>query len=348
MLCIRDDWRPPAISWAPEKPELSIARCNYARKFNTRHVQYPAVFILDASTGSLECSLYPVIDDRFQAFCQHYNQLQWSASGQHLLIASHSGMQESNISGTISVVNIRGDQISVQSEFSMQVYDDLTTVAIWPPSYVGVTLSYGVELKSPEAFATSGLALGTLPERCIVMRGDGSGFSSDGQAARFFQELEEDAELLSYGQEPKWDYVIFRCYLEFVPELQEQGYQCHWVPFSSRLIVGFRSAAFWKRSCLISATTRVVEFDFSASEEMRFPVCFSPAQQMLGESTNPGRVYCLQTGHRLWRLNHPAQTLSGAVPERMLAFLPSGCGVICQASLREKAYQTVLVVYMYA
>ena len=74
-------------------------------------------------------------------------------------------------------------------------------------------LSHGVELHSPAAFAEAGLALGTLPEPCIIMRSDGTGFSSDGQrlAARFFRELEDYAEPLSHGQEPEWEYAIFRC-----------------------------------------------------------------------------------------------------------------------------------------
>ena len=116
LLCIRGDSRPPAISWAPDTPSLSVARCNHAGRPDNRT---PAVFILDASTGSRAC-LDPENEARFQALVdRHFNQLHWSASGQHLLIASQSRMQDSQVSGVISMVYVRGCQFSVQSGFSL-------------------------------------------------------------------------------------------------------------------------------------------------------------------------------------------------------------------------------------
>ena len=135
-----------------------------------------------------------------------------------------------------------------------------------------------------------------------------------------------------------------------MPKLQEQGYQCHWVPSSLRLIVGFQmlKAAFWKPSYLISVTTRTVEFDFSETHEISSPMLFSPGQHLIGESRKIGQVCCLRTGQRLWECNDLAPFMIGLTPESMLAFLPSGCGIVCQASLLTRPEHNIIVVLMYA
>ena len=328
-----------SLHWAPNASHLSIALAA-----NEGHAQQqPAVFVLEAETGAVRHALGPENENAFRKACKYgkslYTQLMWSPCGRMLLV--HRGaimasrrrmadLAEEERQGLLVVFDVSQDILVAQSEFTAELVSMLTLAATWAetpgcPSMPSLMVSHGVTLHAPEAFARSGLALSCLPELCILGTHK---FSPNGQWLVADVFTDGPCPWCGCGDcIPPDKHMILQCryggrHIQFDQEdsFQSTNGRWCWLPCSSGLAVGTGS----KAECQIIRLGDQQSPSAIAGSLPDPPVCFSPSLEMVAESNSSPKVMDL-LGKELWA------HVSGGQHQRLelLAFLPSGCGLVC-------------------
>ena len=346
--------RAPVIAWVPDLPHLCIAYLGPNKSKSSDGLRPPAVFVVNARTGVILHTLRTRPEQVMQGMLTRYmNELVWGTCASKLLVVSHTGTAGENMEGWISIFDLRQGKRTVRTRFSMRLIDELTTVAVWHPTLAGLVLCGGVHLRQPDVFAKAELAMGYLPQDCLVVSSDGTGFSSDGSqlVAQLVQHGNGEGSALNYS--------VLRCQLlgnrfRFKKDLQLQGYGCHWVPNSKKLIVGLDTvgARDLILSYLVDASPHLAQFrvqiPFSCNAKpLELPFSFSPCQGLLGESSFGGRIFCLTYGAQ----GSAADDSDSAQMhvEAIHAFLPSGRGWVSSGrSSAHTSTQDVLHVVTFA
>ena len=238
------------LCWAPETASLSIA----GQRAPELSMQQPLVLVIDAPTGRTLHALGSENESMFEENCQgEENNLEWSASGQFLLISNHStvdagyGPYSSFERGVLTVFDVVKDELLARSGFSMELLTWYHMhAATWHPSSRGLALSNRVQLCDPAGFKSASMSIGTLPQLCFISVRPGTGFSPDGKLFLAYRAMVE-SETVTGEAYDKLPYIpdnsncIMECMqqghlLTFQIKHRLQGYGCQWLPSSSRVV----------------------------------------------------------------------------------------------------------------
>ena len=240
--------RPPAFSWAPDLPHLSVVWFSAAEKAPEDDLAGVifCVLVLDAANGEVVHELSDgVAKHLFHAWCRAHTQHEWSPSGRYLLVTCHADMGAVPHVGRLTIIDVWGDEMVAFSDFAMQSWVEVLAVAVWHPSSRAIILSDGVRVEQPESLAAAGFVVGTLPKACfIAAHGCGARFSPDGaslvvRVCDMPQSIDSYEEVLA--MQDSTDFSILSCSfvedsISFVTQRTSCGRECQWLPCSSRLL----------------------------------------------------------------------------------------------------------------
>ena len=361
--------------WAPDASHLSIAEPLSAgcKLKNQGHWRRPAVLVLDARTGS---TLHTLGDDNFLEFMKvsmpggsRSTVLEFSPSGRMLLVI-HRLQPQGQVSGSITLFNVYEDTRVAQSRFTMASpatgdaeEREEVLAAAWHPSSKGLVFSQGVVLQDAESIRSAGFAIGFMPEGYCLASPPGMQCSPDGQHVLAhgleynsdpYYEPEEDPGYVA-GKE----IVVLSCRLEglnltfsFKQTLEEPP-PCAWLPCSSRVVnlEEWPACSFPSKVEDISGQRRPYGLGSYSSGSLQQPLSLSPSGQFIAASSSKGpRVLDLDSGRELWAAHaegRGAPRAASSLDEdaKCLAFMPSGCGVVC-AGMRRAQRDTVAEVHL--
>ena len=347
---------PPAFRWAPaaSQPHLSIALPGVPYDEPGSSTQHPAVLVFDARAGLCLHGLGPSGDSLFRSLCRAeaeyrfmWPQLEWSASGELLLVSSRADGDNCDFTcperGVLSVYNIRQERIVAQSPFCIgatmrgstmedEVLTECMLAARWHPSSCCLLLSSEILLQAPEAFTHVGLVVGTLPEHCYLSCAPGLGWSPDGQRLLVHKTVIKltqpapSSPASSRGSSPSQEdsFKVFGRAILRVTLAEQQivmaveldflgSCTCVWLPCSPRL-----EKQDW--ALCDAGLMDLTDQQCLVVHEDRFSV--SPSQLFMAHSCRSPQILSLESGKQLWA-GPKAGMASGWVQ-----FLPSGCGVV--------------------
>ena len=338
----------PTFSWAPAEPNLSIAIRGSEDGKSNACAQQPAVFVLDAKTGAALHALGPKNLSLFWQACfwgDPLTELEWDPAGGLLLVTRRSSWGTDAEQNLLSVFDVRQDMLLAQSTFiESPNVGCAKVIATWTPNSQGLVMSHGVQLQAQEAFAGQGLALGVLPEPCVLLRtsdttasSPGAAFSPDGQRLLVCDAHDYwDEEHSSSNKPPPFFYhSIMQFQIEgmqilFCQESCLHGYGPFWLPCSSGLVVRGNKWQSTQHSKVISLEDGQHHEIVMAGRVIR--PWFSPSRNLMASISNGSRIFSLQSGRQVWAHDTAKQQAEHFpfqwIYSECLAFLPSGCGVI--------------------
>ena len=333
----------PTFSWAPAEPNLSIAIRGSEDGKSNACAQQPAVFVLDVKTGAALHALGPKNLSLFWQACfekDPQTKLNWAPTGSLLLVTRRSSWGTNTEQNLLSVFDIRQDMLLAQSTFKDGPNVGCAKViATWTPNSQGLVMSHGVQLQAEEAFAGQGLALGILPEPCVVhdISSPGGAFSPDGRRfivcdAHDYWDEEHSSRIgpSPFRYRSVMQYQVEGLHIHFRHESWFEGYRPFWLPCGTGLVV--------KVDCMSQHSKIMLLGDHQHHERLIAGTvmrpCFSPSHKLMASSSAGPCIFSLQSGHKVWALAQGDTDTRQQQPQQQavecLAFLPSGCGVICK------------------
>ena len=134
--------------------------------------------------------------------------------------------------------------------------------------------------------------------------------------------------------------------MTFVCQDALEGNTCHWLPCSSRLLIGSKEqAAHPSLSRLVHLMDQ--QRGTSFARQLAMPLCFSGSLHLMADRSQGVRLLSLKTGVQVWpRLPaNPWALAAGGKGKsmleqglnasfRVLAFLPSGRGIVCAGAIK--------------
>ena len=393
--------RSPVMQWAAHKPHLSIALlpdldgdmlANHKRY--SRHdprdtaLHLPSVFAVDAPTGDILYALGPGNNWALQELIPDTVTLQWSASGQLLLLVSCSeatGLGASpdashQVQGAIWVFDVWQDRLCACSKLFGHSLSEELAPAIWCPACPdpgGLVLSNGVSVDDPASFAQAGFAMGTLPDKCFFVQAadcvPATAVSPDGQ--RLIAHCSSDSDWVSEDSWDDWpdssqrhperEFRILRFRVEGQDITWDsmdthllEGHGCSWVSSSS--VVTGMYMDYWEE-CETVQPSKIVSIAGAggcvqlqglplASKACGAPACSSASALFIADSADGPRILSTESGEQLWAPSAgvTSEAKLGSWTE-LLAFLPSASGVVCaRPSFCKEGTATILGILLWA
>ena len=326
-------FRPPVFSWAPDLPHLSVV-CFGAAEHGQQAQEgvvadvgvYVAVF--NAASGKwlhqLGISKRSML---YGAWCRHNTQLEWSPSGRYLLVTCHADNMAVPHEGRLTIFNVCDDEIVAFCDFEMQRARPLA-IAIWYSSSRALILSDGVNLEQPEARAAAGFGTGPLPQNCFFEGRNGPRWSPDGASLVVCVGEDPgqiyDNEAQAIQKSP--DFSILGCSLvedsiHFVTLRNVCGRSVRWLPCSSKLLCSIFRARPEEASSSVLDLSEHLDDVVMQGKDLQTAIC-TPSVKLLVDGNLGLCAFDIASGQQLWAEPDTAV-------HRPLAFLPSGCGLVC-------------------
>ena len=364
LCCIRTKVGQREVRWAPDAPHLCIAVAPREDQLDPASFTptHSDVCVLDLSLHAESgCRLHALGAETvgtFRQACVHKGKLggtamEWDRSGRLLLVSTQDEPEEPDdqVQGVLSVFDVAQDALLAQSAYTAVEAPrcQIREIAVWLPNSQGLVVSHGVRLFKAEAFAGK-FGLAFLPEPCYLVNAlIGAAFFPGGQqlVARM-RDVDSDNDWDSDRDDAACDHCFLECQVEGLQVTLSQaawvfkGHGWSWLPCSSGVVLGmvikYDGA---QQSQIVYCGNQQQHTLALPGQTPALPMFFSPSQQIVvvnGAKHGP-RIHSLQSGSQLWaagtaipRWHHNSTRARGA-KYRCVAFLPSGCGLMCAGSI---------------
>ena len=173
------DRRFPIMHWAPGHPHLSfsnLALFDEEGRSCSRDSSDTQIIDAESKKKPQHLSTSTLVASRAFALCglpeTEFDDvmLSWSACGRYLML-----VHQRDGSGVISIFDVVTDAAVVEADFEYDG-DHASPLFDWVPSGMGIVVGSGVRLADASVFAEKMVAVGHLPDPCMISSSAGMGF----------------------------------------------------------------------------------------------------------------------------------------------------------------------------
>ena len=342
----------PIVQWSDSKPHLGVAQLPDQEMLAVRPKQQPA-FILHVPTGQIMHSLGAGASPLFlqMMMISNIRTLIWSPSCQLLLIYTTGPTQGrftvKEAEDCLLLMDVVHDRVLAQSR--ALGWTHRCAAAAWHPGSSGIVVSGYHQLEDVDAFRNAGIAVGILPDGCLVHV---AGFSADAQ--HYVAELVPDLE----SRSSKGHSVLLACSMagQYISFALVKDFPGAWdltrLPGSTSLLVdmSYSRKLPSEVSWLPAASDRMESLLHAASSRNESRL-FSPSGRLIvnHRGTKGLNIVDLDSCEQLWDVNTCTQPWPATGMEQHdsvarssfkplyapcshpihQAWLPAGTGIVC-------------------